>query len=177
MVSSRVAYAHDDRPSSVIIHISPAPGSSRGYQQYRDVAVREGLGDDAGAARTEVLTPGEHEQVGRCLVSYRNHVVGGNAESANELDPLVRGRDVAGEELLLPGLGAMRFVVRERGDGGRRVDVEHDDFELVLVRELDRLLERMRAFDGPFERNQDVGDALRVLVPGVARRRPVCQRA
>src|ERR1019366_10528018 len=85
-------------------------GSPDGQQQHGGVAVRKRLGHHACATGAEVLTPGEGDQIGAGFARDRDHVVGSHAEAAQQRDAVVRGGDVAREELLLPCPGCVRVV-------------------------------------------------------------------
>ena len=114
--------------------------SSHGTEQHGDAAVRERLGHDASAAGPEVLTPGEHDHVGAGFVSDRDHVIGRNAEPLKQRDVVVRCGDVAQEELVLPSLYLVRFVIVERRHGRGQVDMQDEKLQPVSVSELDRVI-------------------------------------
>ena len=140
-------------------------------------AVRERLGYDARAAGAEVLAPGEHDQIGAVSWATATMSSAGTPSRRSSADAVVRGGDVAAEELSLPGRCCVRVVIGERGHGGGGVDVQDEDLQLASVRELDRVLERLRALAGSFERHEDAGELRRRCGRGVARRRPaLCTR-
>jgi hypothetical protein len=58
--------------------------------------VRERLGHHACPAGTEVLIPGEDDQVGGGFMPDRDYVVRGDTQATDKPDAFVRGCDVAG---------------------------------------------------------------------------------
>lgn len=125
--------------------------------------MRECLRYDACAAVAEVLTPGEHDQIDAIRVGDRDDVVGGEPEPALQADSIVRDGDVARQELALPRRCRVQFVIGERRHRGWRVDVQDADLQLPPMCEPDRILERLRAVAGTFERHEDT-DELRARV-------------
>ena len=83
----------------------------RREEQDRDIGARERSSHDAGAPLCEALAPDEDDQLGAGSLGGRGDIIRGRPDMAHHRDSVRRGREVPGEELLIPCPGAVWLVV------------------------------------------------------------------